>query len=84
MHDFVLYNRSGTEEEHTEKDRLLDSLVAMYKDEKETKAKVASAKDQAKDKADKDRELGEKIMADATAALKDKDTAGNLRSSTQK
>ena len=75
---FCFLCSSGTDEEHTERDWLLDSLVELYKEEKEVKAKAASDKDIAKDRAQKDRELGEAIMRDATATLKDKDTAGKL------
>eukprot|EP00117_Sycon_ciliatum_P037947 scpid98321/ scgid28282/ len=69
----IAMKQSGTAEEYTQKDRLLDSIVDMYRDEEAEKKskKIQRADDQ--QKVEGERELGEKLMRDAAATLREDD-----------
>ena len=66
------FNRSGTAEEYGEKEKLLDGLAELYKEENQLKEEDTKEKEREKEKADEDRELGAKLIQDATNSLKDK------------
>eukprot|EP00117_Sycon_ciliatum_P041588 scpid101682/ scgid30391/ len=66
--------QSGTAEEYTEKDQLLDGVVELFKGDLEEKATTADTKKKNEKKIEDDRELGLKIREDAAATLSEKKT----------
>ena len=66
------FNRSGTAEEYGEKEKLLDGLAELYKEENQLKEDDTKEKEREKEKADEGHELGAKLIQDATNGLKDK------------
>ena len=66
------FNRSGTAEEYGEKEKLLDGLAELHKEENQLKEEDTKEKEREKEKADEDSELHVKLIQDATNGLKDK------------
>ena len=65
--------RSGTAEQYTEKDVLLDGVTELYKNEMSEKASANETRKEESEKADADRRLGLSIRESAVRTLKDKE-----------
>ena len=66
------FNRSETDEEYGAKEKLPDGLAEPYKKKNQLKEEETKENEREKEKADEDRELGAKLIQDATNGLKDK------------
>lgn len=71
-----LISRSRSDEQYTDKDKLLDGSVELYKEEKGVTAKSRKVKAADAKREEEDKDFGAKLVRDATLFLKDKTAKG--------